>query len=208
MTITIKYSSLRRRICIENIKPDLRYVLCVLLIIFVMFCMFRRTIINGKSMEPTLYHNQNYVVMRRDFVQVVHGDVVTAYCEDFMIVKRVIACPGDTLEITDGQVFLNGRLLDEPYIKEAMNSNYGCYLIMGEDEYFLMGDNRNNSGDSRHFGTFSSQDIFGVIYLEQQPLLWCAFLLTPAILFFLLIYLPEAKQIRKQKTPVAEPVAA
>lgn len=68
--------------------------------------------------------------------------------ENTYFVKRIIGLPGDTVEIHDGDVIVNGEVLDEPYINEVTEGDFGPYNVP-EDSYFMMGDNRNVSSDSR-----------------------------------------------------------
>ncbi|MNJ75537.1 Signal peptidase I S [compost metagenome] len=77
-------------------------------------------------------------------------------------VKRVIGLPGDTIEVKGGELYRNGTLLDEPYIKEAMLNNYEQVWEIPEDHVFVMGDNRNNSNDSRSIGPVPQDHIMGI----------------------------------------------
>lgn len=83
--------------------------------------------------------------------------------KDKEIVKRVIALPGETLEYKDGILYINDEVIDEPFINEIVASLTGNInkKTLGEDEYFIMGDNRDNSTDSRYFGTISKSEITG-----------------------------------------------
>ena len=162
-------------------KQDALFILCVGMIVLVMVGFFQRSVVRGHSMDPTLHDGQNVLLLRTKWnpmLQVKRGDIVVADMGSRKIIKRVIACPGDTMEIRGGQIYLNGRVLHEPYICEAMEQEDLPAVTLGEDQFFLMGDNRNRSADSRMFGTFSTQSLYGVLYLNQQPLLWtvCALL--------------------------------
>ena len=120
-----------------------------------------RYIVHGRSMDPTFGEGQFLIVSRAHywFEQPERGDVVVFHApskldEDY--IKRVIGVPGDHIEFRDQQLYLNGALLDEPYLAEA------CDLFNRRDEvwaevppgsYFVLGDNRNSSVDSRSDGS-------------------------------------------------------
>ena len=109
--------------------------------------------VDGASMQPTLYTDQRVLVTKIPYwndENIERGDIViTKYPgsrENF--VKRIIALPGDKIAITNGVLYINDTVIDEPYIKEEMYSDYG-ETVIPEGCYFVMGDNRNNSKDSR-----------------------------------------------------------
>ena len=111
----------------------------------------------GSSMEPTLYSAEIVVVTKFDywFSGPERGDVVICKypgrTENF--VKRVMGIPGDVIEIRSNVVYRNGEALDEPYLTPERNDNGFSMapFTLGEDEYFVMGDNRDNSHDSRNY---------------------------------------------------------
>ena len=90
-------------------------------------------------------------------------------------IKRVIALPGEHLEIKDGKVYINGEELDEPYLKEGVNTQVGSDqpyydLIVPENCVFVMGDNRNASTDSRAFGCVPLEKLEGTVWIRFWPL--------------------------------------
>jgi signal peptidase I len=84
-------------------------------------------------------------------------------------VKRVIGVPSDRVEIREGTVFINGEPLDEPYITEADSSDMG-EIILQEEEYFVLGDNRRGSNDSRNWGPVPEENILGKVWVIYWPL--------------------------------------
>lgn len=127
--------------------------------IAIVLAMFIRTfvvelyLVDGPSMRPTLQHAQRLVVNK--FIYHVRapekGEVlIFQYPKDKSrdFIKRVIACPGDTIEIKDGNVFVNDELQNEDYILSKCRGDYPKTTIPA-DHVFVMGDNRNNSEDSR-----------------------------------------------------------
>lgn len=123
-------------------------------------------------MEPNL-HDGEYVLIDK-ISYLLHppdrGDVVVFLPpnEDRDYIKRVIGLPGDTVEIKGGQVYVNGVALDEPYLKYSTNSEMPARVVE-EGRYFVMGDNRNNSSDSRSFGSITPQSIVGRAWLVYWP---------------------------------------
>ena len=89
--------------------------------------------------------------------------------EDTIYIKRVIGKPGDTIKIEENKLYVNGKLKDEPYIKEWTNS-YGTFeIVLGKDEYFMMGDNRNHSNDSRYYGPVKGDKIIAKALFRWSP---------------------------------------
>jgi signal peptidase I len=128
--------------------------------------------IEGDSMEPNL-HNGEYVLIDK-ISYLLHpperGDVVvfTPPNNERDYIKRVIGLPGDTVEIQGGQVYVNGSALDEPYLRNRINADMPARVVE-EGRYFVMGDNRNNSSDSRSFGSITPQSMVGRAWLVYWP---------------------------------------
>ena len=127
--------------------------------------------IDGSSMEPNL-HNDEYVLV--DKVTYLlgsprRGDVVVFYrdrsSKDY--IKRVVGLPGETVEMANGVVTIDGLPLSEPYTAPSPKSFPARQL--GADEYFMMGDNRSNSQDSRDFGPIERRNIVGRAWIVYWP---------------------------------------
>lgn len=140
-----------------SLLHDLVYILAAITLIFVFFV--RLVGVDGESMLPTL-HDGDYLALQSNVIMgdLEYGDIIVARKLSFRdgepIVKRVIATEGQTVEIRadengNGAVYVDGKKLDEPYILEEMYT-YGTQSITVEENcVFVMGDNRNNSADSR-----------------------------------------------------------
>jgi signal peptidase I len=123
-------------------------------------------------MEPNLDVGQRLLINkvayqfhepeRGDIIVFRHSDSKTDY------IKRIIGLPGDILEIKGGVVYINGSKLVEPYIQDPPRYTLN-QLTIGEDNYFVLGDNRNNSNDSHHGWTVLREDIVGKAWLSIWP---------------------------------------
>lgn len=137
-----------------------------------------RSSIDGPSMEPTLFTGQNLLISRLDYLfgEIKRGDIAVfdpPNAKEEMLIKRVIGIPGDTVEMRDQEVYLNGEKLDEPYFVNTPCTPIDCpnnSWTLGPNEYFFMGDNRNRSNDSRAFGPITRDRIVGRAVFRYWPL--------------------------------------
>ncbi|RPI87859.1 MAG: signal peptidase I [Chloroflexi bacterium] len=132
--------------------------------------------VDGSSMEPSLHHNELIMVNRLAYKlgEPALADVVVFRFPrdpEQEYIKRIIGVPGDTVEIIDHQVFVNGFLIDEPYIAAPTNQS-GVWTVP-EGRYFVLGDNRNDSSDSRTWGTVPEEYVIGkAIFVYWPPEDW------------------------------------
>ena len=126
----------------------------------------------GQSMSPTLHDNESYVLNR--WVYRVRDPkpseivVLRDPADNCYAVKRIVAKQGDTVVVKKGHLFVNGKELQEPYLPEGTSTFPGPLYeeqmwICGLNQYFVLGDNRNNSADSRTYGAISRQNILGMV---------------------------------------------
>lgn len=138
----------------EEIKDWIISILiAVVLAFFIRYFIVELYMVEGPSMRPTLVNSERLVVNKfiYRFRTPERGDIIVfRYPSDPSrdFIKRVIGIPGDTIEIKDGRVFVNGQLLNESYILEKTRGSYSLATVP-EGHIFVMGDNRNNSEDSR-----------------------------------------------------------
>jgi len=128
-------------------------IIAIVLAFFIRYFIVELYMVEGPSMRPTLVNGERLVVNKFIYrlKQPEKGDIVVfRYPRDPSrdFIKRVIGVAGDTIEVKDGKVFLNGQLLNEPYILERTRGSYSAATIP-DGHIFVMGDNRNNSEDSR-----------------------------------------------------------
>ena len=158
------------------------YLLVVLLLTsLVIRYIGQRTMVEGISMEPTLYDGDNLILdkVTYRFSDPKRFDIVVfpfKYKEKTNYIKRIIGLPGETVQIDEyGCIYINGEILPESYGKEIISSDrIGLAyepIVLGEDEYFVMGDNRNHSTDSRTevVGNVKRSEIIGRAWLRIWP---------------------------------------
>ncbi|MDO5294824.1 MAG: signal peptidase I [bacterium] len=134
--------------------------------------------VDGPSMNTTLKTGQHLIVEKVTyyFKDPKRSDIVVftppGYDDDTLYIKRVIGLPGDKIQIIDGYIYLNGSQYDDKqWMEEILDPGVAEEEItVGEDEYFVVGDNRNDSTDSREFGTIQKSSIMGKAVLRIWPL--------------------------------------
>lgn len=139
----------------------------------------QRTIVIGDSMNPTLQDGENLITdkITYRFKEPKRFDIIVFPYKDNtskLLIKRIIGMPGETVQIENGRVYINGHELNEDYGNAVMNDGgiAANAITLGEDEYFVLGDNRNNSQDSRFasVGNVHRSDIIGRAWLRIWPL--------------------------------------
>lgn len=166
---------------LKEILSTSLYILFVLCAVYlVIHFVGQRTQVQGSSMEPTLSSEDNLIVDKISyrFHDPERFDIVVfpfRYKDNVFYIKRVIGLPGETVRIDEeGNILINGEILEEDYGKEVIVNPGRAYeeVTLAENEYFLMGDNRNNSTDSRDpsVGNVTRGEIIGRAWLRIWPL--------------------------------------
>ena len=145
-------------------------VIVVILSLGIITFIGQRTKVSGHSMETTLSDGDNLIVdkLTYRFSDPKRFDIIVfpyKYEENTYFIKRIIGLPGETIQVTDGKIYINGQVLDESYGREVLKSGgiAETPITLGEDEYFVMGDNRNHSLDSRAFGAVRTEEIRNLV---------------------------------------------
>lgn len=158
-------------------------IFCVVLIVYLLLnqFVFQINSVSGPSMQPNLHTGDRIVVnliskaLGSDFepgaIITIHGDQLQVPVSD--IIKRVIGVPGDTIEIRKEGVFRNGTQIEEPYLApgtqtEPKDRGYDR-VTLGADQYYVLGDNRSNSTDSRDLGPIPRSAIMGELWFRFYP---------------------------------------
>jgi len=152
---------------VDTVLPAL--VIAVLINLFVA----QGTWVHGQSMEPNLHTDQRLIVEKVSYPLrgPRRGDIVVVQVDGYDVppIKRVIGLPGETIEIREGHVWVDGRSLDEDYLADIEQGDFGPYTVPA-GHVFVMGDNRNVSGDSRLFGSVPLTNVWGRAWLSYWPL--------------------------------------
>lgn len=165
----------------KRILFDSIYILIVVLLSFLLVkYVGQRTIVVGSSMETTLQDKDNLIV---DKISYKFGDPerfdIIIFPAEFdnkeYLIKRVIGLPGETVKIDySGNIYINGKILEESYGREIIQDPGVAWnsILLADDEYFVLGDNRNHSSDSRSVlvGNVKRGDIIGKAWLRVKPL--------------------------------------
>lgn len=157
-------------------RSALREVLETILLTAIIFLILNTTTgrfqVRGSSMVPTLQNGQYMLISK--MIYWIHpperGDVIVFHppnnpSDDY--IKRIVGLPGEHVEIRGGAVSVDGILLEEPYI--ANTGSYSGVWDLGEEDYFVLGDNRRNSSDSHTWGMFPRENIVGKAWLCYWP---------------------------------------
>ena len=146
-----------------------------------------RSLVDGRSMQPTFADRERLIVSRLHYLArlpqrgevVVFNSLEDASNQD-MLIKRVIGLPGETVSFVNGDVTIGGQRIDEPYIQEPCG--FSCRdrtWELGANEYFVMGDNRNHSRDSRSFGAVPLDHVVGRVVFRYYPIMDIGIIPTP-----------------------------
>lgn len=162
----------------RDIKAHLRETFVTLLIALIILGAMRAVVqsyrVQGKSMEPSFFEGQYLMVNK--LADRLHpprrGDVIVFWPPKFTdkpYIKRVIALPGERITLRDGSIFIDGVLLDEPSYIPSTVPYREVTLLVPEGQYYVLGDNRGNSSDSRFWGPVPEENIIGAVWFSYWP---------------------------------------
>lgn len=153
-------------------------VISLAIIIPVRYFLIQPFYVKGASMEPNFYDHEYLIIdeISYRFNQPQRGDIVVfKYPKDpkQFFIKRVVGLPGERVKIEDNKIYIDGTILNEAYLDSGAETvlalrGYGD-VVLGSDEYFLLGDNRSQSLDSRSFGPVKREYIIGRTWLRGWP---------------------------------------
>lgn len=156
------------------------FIAVICTVLFIHHFIGQQIEVSGSSMESTLHNNDHLILekMTYHFNSPERFDIVVFQPyknnSDVYYIKRVIGLPGETIQIIGSDIYIDGELLEEDYGKDAITDGGIAKegIVLGEDEYFLLGDNRNNSKDSRDssIGVVNRSAIIGRAWVRLWPL--------------------------------------
>lgn len=177
-----KNKELKKELKKENkvlkfIKELFPYIAIIIIVLFVKNYIVAPIQVNGISMEGTLHDGDIMILNKLQYKRngVDRFDIVVIKTDNSHIIKRVIGLPGDTVEIIDNKLYVNGKLYKESYLdKGTVTEDFNLRELLDENKvpknsYFVLGDNRDDSLDSRILGFINEDDIEGIASLTIFP---------------------------------------
>jgi len=166
-------------------------IIALAIVIPIRYFIFQPFLVKGQSMEPN-FEDGNYLIV--DEISYRMGNpqrgeiIVFKYPQNpsQRYIKRIIGLPGDTVEIKNGKVYISGKILDESsYLpKNNFTPDFGFQgITLKENEYFVLGDNRLHSSDSRIWGVVPRENIIGRVFLKAWPIIYFDKIETPVYKF-------------------------
>ncbi len=170
----------KKKISAALIREIITYIFGICVSIFIAFVVVyafgMSTGVVGVSMEPALSNGQQVLINRYAYLlsSPKENDVIVFLPNgnenSHYYIKRVVACPGDTVQIIAGRLYVNGELIEDEFDKMGDAGIAENAFVLGSDEYFVLGDNRNNSEDSRsaNIGPVKTEDILGKVWFHMS----------------------------------------
>jgi signal peptidase I len=153
----------------------LKEIAFIVLMVGTLQFLLPRSIVQGSSMEPNLHEGERLAASPLPYIwgEPQRGDIVMLYPVEENgpnLVKRIVGLPGETITFIAGELYVNDELIDEPYLDKSCRNCRTRIRVLGEDEYFVLGDNRNVSRDSRNYGPIRHEHIMAKVLFRWWPL--------------------------------------
>lgn len=149
------------------IKEVLPYIVILLIVMLIRVYVVTPVIVNGESMSPTLKNNELLLLKKYD-KKIERFDIVVFKYNDSRLIKRVIGLPGDKVEYKDGKLYINDEEMVDPFSNITKDFKY--IGVVSENSYFVLGDNRNDSVDSRMIGSVTKDMFLGSTDFSIWPI--------------------------------------
>lgn len=153
------------------LKEMLSYIIIIALIVIIRSYVVTPVKVNGRSMEPTLYTNE-VLILNKINKKITRHDIIVLNDNDVRLVKRVIGLPGEHVKYVDGVLYVNDLEIKDKFAPFTLDYDIKDegYNVIPNDYYFVIGDNRNNSTDSRIIGLINKKDIIGKTNFRIFPI--------------------------------------
>ena len=155
---------------LKSIKELLPYILIIIGVLLIKAYIVMPVQVKGTSMEPTLRENEIMILNKvgYKFNKLKRFDIVVIKLGDERLIKRVIGLPGETIKYEDNKLYVNGEYVEESFLASSVTTQ-NFQVKIEDDYYFVLGDNREVSNDSRYFGAVNLKDIEGTTNLTVFP---------------------------------------
>ncbi len=156
---------------LELLKKEKIFILLIITIIVLKIFVFNFILVKGDSMNPK-FKNNDFMFLNKiiyNFQSIKRGDVIVLKYQNNDLIKRVIGLPKDKIKVENGKLYINNKEYKENYINSYTASIDFIEITLKDYEYFVMGDNRYNSYDSRNFGPITKRNIIGRVEFRIFP---------------------------------------
>ncbi len=156
----------------EKKKEYLGYLIIIVVVVLLRLFIVTPVMVDGTSMSTTLHNNDIMILSKIDYVlnDIERFDIIVIRHNNDRLIKRIIAFPGETVEVADGELYINGNFTKQDFLPKGTEEiDFVEEEPLPKDCYFVMGDNRQDSFDSRYFGCVSRKEILGSANLVIFP---------------------------------------
>lgn len=160
---------------VEFLKDAFKYIIVIVIVLLLFIFVVGIEQVVGPSMEPTLKQGNVVIVNKLTYRlhEIQRNDVVTITKEDKHMVKRIVGLPGEKVEYKDNYVYVDGKKYKEKFIDGVNTDDFSIsdlgYDVIPDDMYLVLGDNREDSRDSRSFGLVEKENIIGKVWVRIFP---------------------------------------
>lgn len=150
------------------IKELIPYLIIIVVVVTIRIFIVTPVQVSGDSMRPTL-KNREILLLKKYDRSFKRFDIVVIDYDNDRLIKRIIGLPGETIKIENDKLYINGKYIKQNFKRNSKTNDYEYYKKIPKNYYFVMGDNRNNSTDSRIIGPINKKNIKGVIGFSIIP---------------------------------------